>query len=80
MRSLLAEAISAAACTQVRATFAASLVCQAAGSYIIDTVAQALNAAAAQHACLQVKVGYPPGQQAWFPLGSSPYNGALCRD
>lgn len=80
VRALLAEAVSAAVCAQVRAVPAINIVCQAVGSYIIDAVARALNAAAAQHACLQVSVGYPPGQASWYPLTVAPHNGATCHD
>jgi len=80
MRSLLAEAISAAVCYQIRALPTASLVCQATGSYILDAVTQALNAASTRHACLRINVGYPPGQKTIAPLTIKPYTGALCHD
>ena len=79
MRSLLAEAVSVAVCYQVRALPAVSLVCQATGSYLIDTIAQALNTASTRHACLRVSVGHPPGQHTWAPLTVTPYRGTKCR-
>lgn len=79
VRNLLAEAISAAACSQVRARAATGLVCQTTTSYIIDSVSQALDTAAARHACLRVRVGYPPGQKEWSPLGVEPYKPEACR-
>ncbi|GAA4464003.1 peptidoglycan-binding domain-containing protein [Phytohabitans houttuyneae] len=78
VRALLAEVISAAVCARIRAMPAVHVACQAVGSYIIDTVAGALNTAARRNACLRVAVGYPPGQRAWFPLQVTPDNGPKC--
>ncbi|GAA3233060.1 peptidoglycan-binding protein [Dactylosporangium siamense] len=80
LRGVLADVISGIACAQVRAVPAVAVGCQAVGSYIVDTLAEALKTAATRGACVQVKVGYPAGRDTWSPLSIAPYNGANCRD
>jgi hypothetical protein len=68
------------ACNRVKTDPAVDIACQAATGYLIDTVVDALSRAASRNACLEVRLGYPPNQQIWSPLGIAPYNGPHCHD
>lgn len=78
-RSLLANGISIVACRRITA-ITLDIVCQSSGSYIVDRAADAVGRARGGNACLQVRMGYPPGHHHWSPLALSPYRGPSCHD
>lgn len=79
-KRLVSSGISFLVCSRVRVVPAVNVACQAVGTYILDQVVNALAQAGQQHACLQVRVGYPPGETSWFPLRIAPYTGQYCHD
>jgi hypothetical protein len=50
------------------------------GTYIVDKIADTLDRAGQQSTCLEIRLGYPPGANSWFPLGLALYTGTNCRD
>jgi peptidoglycan hydrolase-like protein with peptidoglycan-binding domain len=79
-RWALAHGIGAVVCRRLRAIRGLDVVCQPAGTYIVDKVVDALTRAGRRNACLRVDVGYPPGRATWFPLDLAPDTGPNCRD
>jgi len=79
-RTLLANSLSVLACHRTRAAPAPDVICQTATSYILDTVVDALDRAAARNVCVAIRLGHPPHDRSWAPLQIAPYDGRNCPD
>lgn len=77
-RRRAADVLGAFACLQVKVNSAANIVCQAVGSYLIDTAAEAIDSADARNHCLRISVRPAPGRAEWSPRSVVPFSGVEC--